>query len=205
MTSDATLLTAWRNGDSSAGERLLDRYFRPLHRFFVNKVAQDTDDLIQETLMACVDGRDRIRDDDGFRSYVFGTARNVLRTYLRRRSRFRHHSDVDDHSVQDLCPGPNTLLRVREEHALLLEALRLIPWELQLILELHYWENMTTAEIAEVVDCPLGTARGRLARGRQKLLDALERMPMASPTRARLVGGLDEWAASLRAHANPSG
>ena len=64
----------------------------------------------------------------------------------------------------------------------------------QLILELHYWEEMTSAAIAQVLEVPHGTAQTRIRRARQLLAEELKRQ------RGEYPGPLDfeAWAGSLR-------
>ena len=76
--SDVELLQAWRAGDAAAGELLVGRYFLSVHRFFSAHVQGDVDDLTQRTFEACIQARDRMRDDAAFRGYLFGIARNQL-------------------------------------------------------------------------------------------------------------------------------
>jgi len=196
VRSDAELLEAWREGDKRAGAELFERYFEPISRFFVNKLSDDPDDLVQETFMACLRGRDRLREAASFRSYLFGIACNVLRAHLRR------HTHVpledDDRCAFDLSPGPSTALHAREGERLLLDALRRIPLEHQILLELHYWESMKTDEIADALGLPLGTVRGRLQRGRARLLEVLEELPGPRAIQTALTRELDAWATSLR-------
>src|SRR5688500_5815501 len=87
MRSDRELLQAWRGGDTAAGDELFQRYFVPLYRFFRNKLDQGVDDLIQETLLACVRGADRFREDASFRTWLFTIARNELYTHWRARAK----------------------------------------------------------------------------------------------------------------------
>jgi len=199
MTSDAQLLEAWRAGDKASGSDLFERYFEPVSRFFVNKLAEDPDDLVQETFLACLRGRDRVRDTGRFRSYLFGVACNVLRAHLRRRLDLPLPEEGEDQPCAfDLSPGPSTALHAREGERLLLDALRRIPLDLQIMLELHYWEAMKTDEMAATLSLPPGTIRGRLQRGRARLMEALEEAPMPHAMRAALASELDEWATGLR-------
>ncbi|MCH9687300.1 MAG: sigma-70 family RNA polymerase sigma factor [Deltaproteobacteria bacterium] len=198
MLTDAELLVAWRDGKQTAGETLFERYFDAVSRFFVNKVPEDPDDLIQETFVACLRGRDRVRQDGSFRSYLFAIACNVLRSHFRRQRPTMPLPDLETASSFELAPGPSTVMHALEEERLLLESLRRIPVELQVVLELHYWENMTTADMAGVLDVPLGTVRGRLRRARMRLTDVLAQMPAEGSTRQRVTNGLDDWGTRLR-------
>jgi RNA polymerase sigma-70 factor (ECF subfamily) len=200
MTDDGELLERWRGGDARAGQQLCERYFDQITRFFINKVPQDHEDLIQETFTACLRGRDRLRDDARFRSYLFGTAYNVLKKHYARLAGPRRAEELESQAAQDLAPGPSTLLRNGEQDRLLLEALRQIPLEQQLVLEMAYWEGMSSEEIGEVLGISATTARTRAHRGRERLVGLLSK----TPTRGGAseppldVGRLDAWADQVR-------
>lgn len=198
MTSDVDLLTAWRQGDRGAGERLFNRYYLPMSRFFANKAPEDGDDLIQETFMACLRARDQIRDGCGFRAYLFAVATNVLRMYFRRRMRHGASEPIDEAKSLDLAPGPSTIMHTAEEQGVLLEALRRLPLHQQVVLELYYWERMTTEEVGQVLDLPVGTVRSHLHRGRRQLEEQLTTMPLREAVRQSTLADIDGWADSLR-------
>ncbi|MBX7082471.1 MAG: sigma-70 family RNA polymerase sigma factor [Nannocystaceae bacterium] len=199
MASDRELLEAWREGDATAGEALFERYYGLVSRFFANKVTQDPADLIQETFLGCVRGRERIRDDDHFRSYLFGTAYNVLRQHQRDRYAADERFDPGRVSCADLAPGVGTLLGRGDEERLLLAGLRRIPLEFQVVLELFYWEDMTSAAIAQLLDEPHGTVRTRLRRARELLEAALRELTHDPGLLQRTTSDLDGWAARVRA------
>ncbi|MEM9462966.1 MAG: sigma-70 family RNA polymerase sigma factor [Myxococcota bacterium] len=192
-------MSEWRNGDARAGERLFERYFRAVARFFANKVAGDPDDLVQETFLACVRGRDRVQRTHDFRAYLFGVAYNVLKSHIRRKYRPDFPADLDSCSAHDLAPGPSTVLHRCEEERLLLDALRQVPLTYQVLVELYYWESMTTEQIGLTLDLPVGTVRGRLRRARARLEQILQRMPGESHLQRSAIDGLDDWARGLRA------
>ena len=50
-------------------------------------LGEGTDDLVQRTFLVCVEGRDRLRDDASFRSWLFGIAHNLLRKHFDARAR----------------------------------------------------------------------------------------------------------------------
>jgi RNA polymerase sigma-70 factor (ECF subfamily) len=196
--SDGQLLEQWRAGDTVSGEALFERYYDMVERFFLNKVASGVQDLVQETFMRCVESRERIRDHDRFRTYMFAIAYNVLTGYLRERYRSDRAIDLAEISMCDIAPGPSSIIAQQREHQLLIEALRAIPIDDQVILELHYWEQLTTNEMAEVMGIPIGTARGRLQRARTRLEEEMQRLADSPHDLASTIARLDDWAAECR-------
>jgi RNA polymerase sigma-70 factor (ECF subfamily) len=88
-----------------------------------------------------------------------------------------------------------------QEQRLLLEGLRRIPLTHQTALELHYWEELTAAEIAEVLGIPLGTAKTRLRDGRAHLEDQLRQIASSPEALRSTLDDLDRWARRVRARA----
>ena len=99
----------------------------------------------------------------------------------------------------DLGAGPHTVMARSSEQRVLLEALRRIPVQFQVVLELFYWEDLTSAAIAEVLDEPHGTVRTRLRRARMLLEQEISRVAADPDLRQRTLSDLDSWAESLRA------
>lgn len=201
---DFELLDAWRVGDEAAGRELFERYFDAVYRFFRNKVDEAAEDLVQQTFMGLVQGRDRFRKDASFRTYVFMIARKRLYSFLRERD--RAHDPVDDGttSVADLgLVSPSRAVVVRQEQHLLLAALRKLPIEMQVALELHYWEELGVAEISEVLETPLGTVKSRLQRARARLDEIIVELSESEDLLRSTMDNFDRWAKDLQAHLRP--
>ncbi len=196
--TDLDLLEAWRGGDVRAGSELFNRHFDSICRFFANKAPSEVDDLIQRTFLACVEGRDRFRGEASFRGYLFGVARNVLRRHYRDK---RYHDARYDPllvSVHDLGPGPSLLVADKREQEILLQALRRLPMDHQITLELYYWENMSGSELAQALDIPEGTVRGRIRRAKELLEKELAELAESPQQLESTVANLEGWARSLR-------
>ncbi|MEM9488818.1 MAG: sigma-70 family RNA polymerase sigma factor [Myxococcota bacterium] len=198
MATDSELVAAWRRGDQRSGELLFERYYDAITRFFYNKAGDRAADLVQKTFLACVEGLPRMRDDARFRSYLFGIAHNLLRKYYRSKSRAGQHLDFEEISVYDLSSSPTKGIAARQEQRLLLEALRRIPIDYQVVLELFYWESMTAADIAEISEAPLGTVKTRIRRGRQLVEDRLAEIASSGQLLESTINDLEGWAKSLR-------
>ena len=198
MPSDAELVQAFRGGDQRAGKRLVDKYYGRVLGFFRNKAPASSNDLAQRTFLGCFEALGRLRDPANFRSFLFAVACNQLRKHYRGKRRDGERMDFGTVSAVDLDPSPSGVLASRQEQRLLLEALRRIPVDYQIVLELFYWESMKAAEIAEVLELPLGTAKTRIRRGRQLLEQAPAQLAGAREVLEATVSDLDGWAAGLR-------
>ncbi|MBX7082336.1 MAG: sigma-70 family RNA polymerase sigma factor [Nannocystaceae bacterium] len=198
MHDDAALLSAWREGDATAGKTLVARHFPAIYRFFANKLGGDVDDLVQQTFLACVEGRDRVRDDAGFRAYLFGVARNRLMRHFRDRGgRGEPERTVDALPAATVSVAEQ--MAKRREQKLLLQALRRLPLDLQIAVELAYWENLSDREVAAILELPLGTFKSRLRKARMLLAEAMAELAGQGALLESTTLGLDRWVASIRA------
>jgi RNA polymerase sigma factor (sigma-70 family) len=203
--TDIELFDAWTRGDRRAAEELFERHFDAIDRFFRNKIIDGYEDLVQQTFTACLETRDRFRGDASFRTYLFAIGHNILRAHFRSRRRESSRLEFTEISAQDLAPGPSTMFRARREQQLLLESLRQIPLDYQVVLELYYWEELSGSAIAEIVDLPENTVRSRIRKGKQlleKRMKALARNPEEFQS---TLEDLEQWVRSIHAGGEPRG
>ncbi len=205
--TDEQLLHAWSQGDDGSGARLYRRHFDALYRFFRTKAPDQYEDLIQITMLECVRSKDKVRGDSPFRGFLFGVARNCLLHHFRSRYRDRLDFDAARSSVADLDPRPSTIVARHAEHTRLLEAMRRIPVDLQIVLELFYWEELGTRELAAALDVPQGTVKSRLRRAREALREALGSAAAgaAAPDEQHLAGQVQALRAALDSAAQDAG
>ena len=193
------MLEAWRDGDRQAGRRLVERHLAGLGRFFANKVGheQEAQDLVAETFERFSKALPRYRGDSSVRTFLYAIAHNVLREHIRRREREAGRSEPLE-SMADLGPSPSMVLVRHREQRLLLHALRALPLEHQIVLELSLFEDMSRAEIAEITGIPAGTVAGRLRRARELLGERLAALSESPALLESTTTDLAQWAQSLR-------
>lgn len=194
---DAVLLDRWREGDATAGEALFERHFDSIYGFFETKCPADADELVQSTFLACVNARDQFRKESSFRTYLFTIARHQLYRLFRTRQRKDAKLDFDLSSIAQLVSTPGTKLARNQEHRQLVAALQQLPVEQQTLLELHYWEDMDIASLAEVFEAPAATIRTRLHRARNALRGVLA--AIAPPAALETLESMDAWARQVAA------
>lgn len=199
--TDTDLISQWRNGDRRAGATLFERHYPAIARFFHNKVDDGVrDELVQNVFLACLQSPAAFRGDASFKTYLFGIAHHLLNDHLRARCRKnrREDVDIDVHSIIDLGQSPDRPIVEYQEQRALLEALRRIPVGYQVVLELHYWEQLTAAEIGLTLGIPLGTAKTRLLEGRKALEAALTKIDISREILQSTLDDLDGWASRVR-------
>lgn len=195
---DEALHERWCAGDKAAGNALFKRHFASIARFFENKTDGSSEDLVQDTFTACTRQREQFRRQSSFRTYLFAIARKRLYDHWGKAQRREALLDFEEVSIASLSTSAGSRLARREDQARLLAALRELPAEQQLLLELHYWEGLDGGQLAEVFEIEPATTRSRLFRARDALrerLTALAELPHPDGTQS---DAFDAWARSLR-------
>jgi len=204
-SADLELLDAWRSGDSAAGEALFESHFEAVYRFFCNKLGHDVDDMVQQTFIGCLEARERLRGDSSFRTFLFAVARKQLLRYREGRYQGKGGFQFDESRVADLDASPTQLVVDHEEQGLLLRALRRLPLDLQIAVELFYWENMRSVDLAVVLEIPHGTVRSRLRRARDLLREEVERLATDPSLAESTLGDFERWMTSVQRKAGDAG
>jgi RNA polymerase sigma factor (sigma-70 family) len=166
----------WCAGDLDAGQQLFRRHLPALYRFLSTKIdSKNLDDPVQETLRACVQRRDQFRRESSFRTFLFSIARLVVFEHWRSQRRHETAGDIAEMSVASMSSSVRTRLARREDRRRLLQALRELSLDEQVLIELHYWERMDGAELASIFGVEPATIRSRMFRARAALRENLRR------------------------------
>lgn len=193
MEDDRSLLAAWYAGDRDKGELLFERHFDAVYRFFATKVdATEVADLVQRTFLACVEAAGAFRGESSVRAFFFGVARHQLYHHYRA-GRRAPDLDFGVSSVADLAPSPSSVMAHGQQERLVAEALRRIPLDLQVVLELRFAEGLRGPELAYALDIPEGTARSRIRRGLDAVRGRLEQLSHSREECRRALGDVDAW------------
>lgn len=198
--TDEALIEAWRAGDRGAGNALVRRHFAAVYRFLRRRLDDPATakDIAQRTFLTCLEIRDRMDATVRFRAFVLTVARNLLMRHVRDEMRRRVAAVPDDPAS---LTSPSRVVAAREDHQLLLTAMRSLPEDLQATLELYYWEDLTTTEIGAVLGITGGTVKWRLHRARGHMRELIVAAEVAPTLRDSTLASLDALARELGAPA----
>ena len=154
----------FRRGSRQAFEELFARYREPLYRFFRRRLesGERAEDLTQETFLAVIRAKARYEPRSLVRSYLYGIALKLLASERRKRGPAGRPAPAPG-----VADAPDAVLWVRQ-------ALERLDASEREILMLREYEQLSYAEIAELLRLPLNTVRSRLFRSRMALKSYME-------------------------------
>lgn len=194
-TTELQLIRHWRSGDRLSGDRLLRRYVPVLKSYFSRRVSSNVDELVQRTLLACVQSVDRYEGRSSFKSYLLGIAHHQFLMSLR--SETKHTAARGPASLATLAEhSPSQLVAFRQEHCLLAQALIKLSPEFLDVFKLFYWSQLSIEQIAETLGIPAGTVKSRLARGRVELKAIVSALDARERERDDALRELSSWVAA---------
>jgi RNA polymerase sigma-70 factor (ECF subfamily) len=167
MISDEALMLEFRRGSREAFEELFARYREPLYGFFRRRLesGERAEDLAQETFLAVIRAASRYEPRALVRTYLYGIALKLLAAERRKQMRIARPAQSD--SEPGIEDASDAVLWLRE-------AMERLDSTEREILMLREYEQLSYAEIAELLRVPVNTVRSRLFRSRMALKSYLE-------------------------------
>jgi RNA polymerase sigma-70 factor, ECF subfamily len=181
--SDEQLMAAFAGGSKDAFGELFSRYKQPLYGFFRRRVADpaQAEELAQETFLAVLRASSRYEPRALFRTYLYAIGFKILGAH-RRKAAFR----ATFLGTTAESPEP-ALPNAMDAELLLRQAVGKLERLDREILLLREFEQLSYAEIAELLGLPVNTVRSRLFRARMALRDLLAAAPAPKPSAEKLT------------------
>ena len=175
---DDKLVKRAKKGDSRAFDLLVLKYqgrVAQLVSRYLNNAAE-VEDVTQEAFIKAYRALPNFRGDSAFYTWLYRIAANAAKNHLVALGR-RPSSDValDDSEVFDV-PGrlkdqesPDEVIMGQQLETLISRTIEELPVELRAALTLREFEGLSYEEIADVLECPIGTVRSRIFRAREAI------------------------------------
>ncbi|MFL2779492.1 MAG: sigma-70 family RNA polymerase sigma factor [Gammaproteobacteria bacterium] len=176
MNSEKSLINLVKNGDKKAYEVLVlqyqDRLVYSVYKFLKDyELAQD---IAQEAFVKAFKNIEKFRGDSSFYTWIYRIAINTAKNFLSSKAR---SSEVYDDEIMELklsesaitTENPENILEAEELRTKMMEAIQSLPDDIRTTLSLREFDGLSYEEIAKVQNCPIGTVRSRIHKGREIL------------------------------------
>lgn len=166
QTTDQGLLSAVAQGDMTAFEELHGRYFSKLMRFAF-RIVDNTDtaeEVANDTLMIVWRTADRFEGRSKPSTWMFGIA---YRTAQKARQKTARR--MEDAMLEDSLTGAEGVEDDVVQRTDLANALKQLTPEMRAVVELTYFNGYVYTEIAQILECPVGTVKTRMMTARKHL------------------------------------
>jgi RNA polymerase sigma-70 factor (ECF subfamily) len=176
---DEQLVERVQRGDKNAFNLLVRKYQHKV----VNLVARyvnnpgDVPDVVQEAFIKAYRALPTFRGESAFYTWLYRIAVNTAKNYLTSQGRRPPSSDVEADEAEYYGGGealqevatPENLALTDEIKRTVFTAIEALPEDLRTAITLREMEGLSYEEIAEIMDCPVGTVRSRIFRAREAI------------------------------------
>ncbi|MGC1481524.1 MAG: sigma-70 family RNA polymerase sigma factor [Chthoniobacterales bacterium] len=148
-------------------DQLVDDYYQPLYRFALSLAKNEPEacDLVQQTFALWARKGHQLRDESKVKTWLFTTLRREFLGMVRRSAR------TSDAPLEEACEEVAGEAGQADavDAATVMEIVSSLPLEYREPLMLFYSRGLSYAEIAEILEIPIGTVMSRLSRGKNQL------------------------------------
>lgn len=187
--SDQQLVERVQRGDKNAFNLLVQKYQNKVINLISRYVRNQADvaDVAQEAFIKAYRALPNFRGDSAFYTWLYRIAVNTAKNHLVSQGRRAPSNDVDAEEAEFYdgsdalkeFASPERLMLSDEIRQVIFDTLDTLPEELKMAISLRELDGMSYEEIANVMECPVGTVRSRIFRAREaidkKLQPLLER------------------------------
>ena len=176
MDNEIALIKLVKKGDKKAYNTLVLKYQDRLV-FSVYKFLKDFElaqDIAQEAFIKAYKNIEKFRGDSQFYTWIYriaiNTAKNVIST--KARASEVYDNDTADQLLSESATtseNPENILQAEQLRSEINKALQNLPEDIRVTLSLREFDGLSYEEIAKVLNCPIGTVRSRIHKGREML------------------------------------
>ncbi len=175
--TDLALVARVQQGDKKAFDLLVTRYQHRIIKL-VSRFVRDRDeamDVAQDAFIKAYRALPGFRGESAFYTWLYRIAINTAKNYLAAASRRPQEADLHDAdgeqiSVEDLqkeMETPEKHLQVEQMKTIIFKTIEGLPEDLRTAILLREMDGLSYEEIAQAMDCPVGTVRSRIFRARE--------------------------------------
>ncbi len=179
---DLSLVRRVKKGDYRAFDLLVLKYQSRVMAtvFKYVKEKELAEDITQEAFVKSFKSIDSFREESSFYTWIYRIAVNTAKNYLisvkRREETLLSDFSGDDNYVPEKLDvdSPQDILSASELRDLIFESLTTLGEETRTALSLREFDGLSYEQIAQIVNCPVGTVRSRIFRGREVIEEIVQ-------------------------------
>jgi RNA polymerase sigma-70 factor, ECF subfamily len=186
---DQELVQRVQLGDKKAFDTLVLKYQQKIVKL-ITRYVRDQDealDVAQETFIKAYRALPNFRGDSAFYTWLYRIAINTAKNHLVSQSRRPPTSDIDADEAVQYEPGvrlrnhdnPEQLAHRDQVEKVIYDTIDALPEDLRTAIVLREMEGLSYEEIAQTMECPIGTVRSRIFRAREAIENNLK--PLLEP------------------------
>jgi RNA polymerase sigma-70 factor (ECF subfamily) len=156
--------------------QLVDQFGREIFAYLFRQLAGavETEDCLQETFLRAFRAYHRIKPDSNYRAWLYAIATNVARTHFRQRQRQGAHERPLENRDQAEGSEPAKIVESKLELARVRRAVQSLPEKQRTALILRKYQELSYAEIGEVIACSPDSARANVYQALRSLRSVLD-------------------------------
>ena len=168
---DLVLVRRAKRGDYKAFDLLVLKYQSRIAGLALTFVKDRhlAEDIAQESFIKAFKSLESFREESAFYTWLYRIAANTSKNYLTSKKRKKESSEEASVDIFDIPGGdsPEEILAANNLREMIFESLSNLPEDIRTAISLREFEGLSYEEISEVLDCPIGTVRSRIFRGRE--------------------------------------
>ena len=155
--------------------RLVDQFGREIFAYLFRQLAgaEEAEDCLQDTFLRAFRAYHRTEPDSNYRAWLYAIATNVARTYFRQRQRQRAHERPLESRDHAKGSGPAQIVERQLEQASVRRAIQSLPEKQRTALVLRKYQELSYAEIGQVIACSPDSARANVYQALRSLRSEL--------------------------------
>ncbi len=188
---DLGLVKRAKSGDYQAFDLLVLKYQSRLisTAFKFAKDLQIAEDIVQDSFIKAFKALESFREDSSFYTWIYRIAVNTSKNFLvsKKRKSELLNSDLSEEASYEIEPvetySPEDLLQATQLKKVITETIDQLGEDTRTALTLRELDGLSYEQIADVVNCPVGTVRSRIFRGREVIDEAISQYKQENKTK----------------------
>ena len=187
---DLVLVKRAKSGDYQAFDLLVLKYQSRLisTAFKFVKDVQIAEDIVQDSFIKAFNTLESFREDSSFYTWIYRITVNTSKNFLvsKKRKSELLNSDLSEEASYEIEPvetySPEDLLQATQLQKVITETFDQLGEDTRTALTLRELDGLSYEQIADVVNCPVGTVRSRIFRGREVIDEAISQYKQDNKT-----------------------